>query len=274
MDHWGAMGNLRVAVVIEDDEDILHLLESVLVQAGFEVHTAVGGHEGVETVRMKRPAVVTVDVALPDIDGFEVLRQIREFSNTYVVMLTGRTEESDLVTAFDGGADDYILKPFRPWEVRFKIGAMMRRPRNPEEGPLPAPMQSTTPYPGLREVGVLQHNGLTLDLGNRTASANGSVLELTRSEFDVLHELLRGAGSVRTRSDLVRAITGKYSQDEDIPEADQHALEAHIGNLRRKLGETAHAPRLLQTVHGLGYRLAPDPRKPAANQTGGTRPWT
>jgi DNA-binding response OmpR family regulator len=268
------MSNLPVAVVIEDDEDILHLLESVLIRAGFDVHTAVGGHEGIETVRMKRPAVVTVDVGLPDIDGFEVLRQIREFSTTYVVMLTGRAEESDLVTAFENGADDYILKPFRPREIRFKIAAMMRRPRNQDEGQLPAtPMESTT-YPGRRDEGVLQHNGLTLDVPNRTASLNGSALELTRSELDVLHELLRGAGSIRTRSDLVRAIRGQYSQEEDIPESDLRALEAHIGNLRRKLGETANAPRLLHTVHGLGYRLTPEPEKPGANERRGTPPWT
>lgn len=255
------MSNVRVAVVIEDDDDMRHLVKAVLVQAGFEVHAAASGHEGIETVRSKRPVVVTVDVGLPDIDGFEVLRQIRKFSTAYILMVTGRTEEADVVTALDCGADDYIGKPFRPWEVQSKIGAMLRRPRSHEDAVQPGTSMGSGTAPRVRgSDGVLQHNGLTLDVRNRTASVDGSVLELTRSEFDLLYELLRGAGAIRTKSDLVRAIRGDHTQDEH-PEADQRALEAHIGNLRRKLGETANAPRLLLTVRGLGYRLTPEPKR-------------
>lgn len=118
------MSDLGVAVVIEDDADMRNLLEAVLLQSGFLVHTAADGREGVEVVRRQLPNVVAVDVGLPDIDGFEVLRRIREISNAYVVMLTGRTEEVDVLTALQSGADDYITKPFRPRELRARIATM------------------------------------------------------------------------------------------------------------------------------------------------------
>jgi DNA-binding response OmpR family regulator len=108
------MDDLGVAVVIEDDLDVRNLLEVVLRQAGFEVHTVAEGREGVEAVRDIGPDVVTLDVGLPDIDGFEVLRRIRQFSAAYVVMLTGREDEVDVLAALQGGPDDYITKPFRP----------------------------------------------------------------------------------------------------------------------------------------------------------------
>lgn len=109
--------------------DIRNLLVGILRQSGFEVHTAAGGREGVELVRDKSPDVVTVDVGLPDIDGLEVLRRIRTSSDAYVVMLTGRDKEPDVLAALQAGADAYVTKPFRPKELRAQIGAMMRRPR-------------------------------------------------------------------------------------------------------------------------------------------------
>ena len=112
------MGELGVAVVIEDDDDVRNLLDAVLQQAGFEVHSAATGRDGVDVVRQQRVNVITLDVGLPDIDGFEVLRRIRQFSDAYIVMLTGRDEELDTITALQGGADDYITKPFRPRELR------------------------------------------------------------------------------------------------------------------------------------------------------------
>ena len=134
------MGDLGVAVVVEDDADVRNLLEAVLSQAGFEVYSAADGRNGVEVVRDHGANVVTLDVGLPDIDGYEVLRQIRQFSDAYVVMLTGRTEEPDLLTALHSGADDYITKPFRPLELRARVAAMLRRPRpQSPQGRTPAP---------------------------------------------------------------------------------------------------------------------------------------
>ncbi|MFJ6155302.1 response regulator transcription factor [Pseudarthrobacter sp. NPDC092184] len=256
------MDELGVAVVIEDDADVRNLLEGVLTQAGFEVHTAVDGRAGVEVVRSKQANVVTLDIGLPDIDGFEVLRRIRHFSNAYVVMLTGRTEEPDLLSALNAGADDYIAKPFRPRELRARVAAMMRRPRHEVNGQRPAPAWGApaTPAaaPGTHDSAVLQHNGLTLNHRTRTVEVKGEPLGLTRSEFDLLHVLLRGGGAVCTRADLVRAVRGEfYDEDTYISEADERAVEVHVGNLRRKLKEDQLSPRWLQTVRGVGYRLAP-----------------
>lgn len=250
------MSDLGVAVVIEDDADLRNLLQAVLLQAGFEVHIACDGREGVEVVREKQANVVTLDIGLPDIDGFEVLRRIRQFSKAYVVMLTGRTEEPDLLTALHGGADDYITKPFRPLELRARISAMMRRPR--QETPGPVPVDEPVP-PASEAPGVLRHNSLALNAKSRTAALDGTPVELTRSEFDLLQELMRGAGAVKSRSELVRVVRGDYYGDDTyVSDADERAVEVHIGNLRRKLRDTAEAPRWLQTVRGVGYRLAPD----------------
>lgn len=289
------MEDLGVAVVIEDDVDIRNLLEGVLRQAGFEVHTAAEGREGVDVVRNKMANVVTLDIGLPDIDGFEVLRRIRSFSDAYVVMLTGRTEEPDLLSALNAGADDYIAKPFRPRELRARVAAMMRRPRHeinrtqqasPTWAAAPAAPatfgssagQASLVHTPLEPVpsgqgssgrassdlappahsGVLQHNGLVLNHRTRTVTIGEANLGLTRSEFDLLHTLLRGEGAVCTRSDLVRAVRGDlYEPDAYISEADERAVEVHVGNLRRKLKEDPHSPRWLQTVRGVGYRLAP-----------------
>jgi len=254
------MDDLGVAVVIEDDADVRNLLEGILTQAGFEVHTAVDGRAGVEVVRSKQANVVTLDIGLPDIDGFEVLRRIRNFSNAYVVMLTGRTEEPDLLSALNAGADDYIAKPFRPRELRARVAAMMRRPRHEVAGEQPSPShwgQAAAPAVHA-DPAVLQHNGLLLNHRTRTVEVKGEPLGLTRSEFDLLHVLLKGGGAVCTRADLVRAVRGDfYDHDTYISEADERAVEVHVGNLRRKLKEDQLSPRWLQTVRGVGYRLAP-----------------
>ena len=253
------MNDLGVAVVIEDDADMRNLLEAVLGQAGFEVHSAADGRQGVEIVREHQANVVTLDVGLPDIDGFEVLRRIRNFSDAYVVMLTGRTEEPDILMALHAGADDYIAKPFRPRELRARVAAMMRRPRYHGEGaPTPsAPAASTVPA-AQQDTAVLRHNGLDLNRKTRSVVLRGEALGLTRSEFDLLHELLRGGGAVCTKADLVRVVRGDYYEENTyISESDERAVEVHIGNLRRKLREDPLSPRWLQTVRGVGYRLAP-----------------
>lgn len=277
LDMGTGVGDLGVAVVIEDDDDVRNLLDAVLQQAGFEVHSAATGREGVDIVRQRRASVITLDVGLPDIDGYEVMRRIRQFSDAYVVMLSGRDEELDTVTALHGGADDYIVKPFRPRELRARITAMMRRPRqgvtdeagsagagSDGAGRLTAGRAAATaamsPAAGdnVRQAQVLHHNSLALDPESRTVMLRGAPLVLTRSEFDLLHHLLRGSGAVRTRTDLVRVVRGQYySQDAYISEADERAVEVHIGNLRRKLSEDPQDPRWLVTVRGVGYRLAP-----------------
>ncbi|MEO5533586.1 MAG: response regulator [Pseudolysinimonas sp.] len=140
----------RVAVVIEDDDDIRHLLETVLAQAGFDVAARSNGYDGIEAVRTLNPEVITLDVNMPGMDGFETAKRIRAFSNAYIVMLTALGEEIDTLQGLEAGADDYITKPFRPRELRARIEAMMRRPRGalgapPISGPPTAAPQSVAP---------------------------------------------------------------------------------------------------------------------------------
>ena len=155
------MTDLGVAVVVEDDDDVRHLVEAVLSQAGFDVHGAASGREGVEVVRSQKANVVTLDVGLNDIDGFEVLRRIRQFSDAYVVMLTARTDELDTLTALHTGADDFMTKPFRPRELRARVAAMMRRPRQDARQAKPAdPETRLREGLDLTHDSEFRHNGL------------------------------------------------------------------------------------------------------------------
>jgi two-component system OmpR family response regulator len=253
------MTDLGVAVVVEDDEDVRNLVEAVLSQAGFDVHGAASGREGVEVVRSQKASVVTLDIGLNDIDGFEVLRRIRQFSDAYVVMLTARTDELDTLTALHTGADDFMTKPFRPRELRARVAAMMRRPRQhiaEPTSPEPAAVPSAGPVPP--QDSMFRHNGLVLNPDTRSVTLDGAPTSLTRSEFDLLHALLKSAGAVRSKVDLVRVLRGEYyGADAYIGESDERAVEVHIGNLRRKLREDPVQPRWLQTIRGVGYRLAP-----------------
>uniref|UniRef100_UPI00258B78D5 response regulator transcription factor n=1 Tax=Arthrobacter sp. TaxID=1667 RepID=UPI00258B78D5 len=145
------MDGLRTAVVIEDDRDIRELIQVVLNQSGFDVHAADSGAAGVEAVREHCPDVVTLDLGLPDIDGFEVARRIRLFSDSYIIMLTARADELDTLLGLETGADDYLTKPFRPRELRARVGALMRRPRlgtgpTPvQDGPVGGPAPTAAP---------------------------------------------------------------------------------------------------------------------------------
>ncbi|AUZ87723.1 response regulator transcription factor [Arthrobacter sp. TmT3-37] len=263
------MSDPGVAVVIEDDADVRNLVAAVLKQSGFTVHLAPNGRTGVDLVRTHDATVVTVDVGLPDIDGYEVLRRIRSSSNCYVVMLTSRGDELDTLTALQSGADDYLTKPFRPRELRARIAAMLRRPRavpepvavSPAAVSVPAPAAAAAPAapaPAPEPSPVLEHNGLALNTAARTVVVDGRDLPLTRSEFDLLAEMLRSSGAVRTKADLVRVVRGDYyGEDTYISDSDERAIEVHIGNLRRKLDEDPKNPRWLQTVRGVGYRLTP-----------------
>ena len=265
------MDDLGTALVVEDDDDVRQLLRDVLEQAGFSVQTASSGRQGVDLAREHSPVVVTLDIGLPDIDGLEVLRRIRQMTDAYIVMLTGRDDETDTLLALQAGADDYMTKPFRPRELRARLAAMLRRPRASVAlamtgSPAAAPPEAA----GQREAApavvqrpaqpshVIQHNGLTVDTATRTATLDGETLDLTRSEFDLLRALLTGGGRVLTRSELVRVARGdRFRVDAYISEADERAVEVHIGNLRRKLADDPRSPRWLITVRGVGYRLAP-----------------
>ena len=274
----------RVAVVVEDDEDIRELLSAVLGQSGFDVHEAADGREGVEAVREHDPAVVTVDLGLPDIDGYEVTRRLRQFTDAYVVMLTARVDEIDTLQGLDAGADDYVTKPFRPRELRARIEAMLRRPRvlgtasspagpppargrgagaPPTSGPAvhaPSAAAPAEPAPsdGVgKEDASLQLDGLVLFPHLHQVAADGAEVTLTPTEFTLLETLLRSGRVVRTKEELARAVRGGEADDGTfVSRADERTVEVHVGNLRRKLADDPREPRWLETVRGVGYRTA------------------
>lgn len=260
----------RVAVVIEDNPDIRDLILTVFQQAGFTAHVAENGLDGVSQVQEHHPTIVTLDLGLPDIDGFEVTRRIRLHSDCYIIMLTARTDEAEALMGLGAGADDFITKPFRPRELRARIAAMLRRPRSPApvEHVHGAPSESTpaaTEVPGVsgespvRQAGneTLEHNGLIIDAHTRSLWLHEHPVDLTRTEFDLLLTLMRSGRRVRTKTNLVRHLR---AEDEDseayVSGADERAVEVHIGNIRRKLGQTGQTPAWVETVRGVGYRMS------------------
>ncbi len=251
-------------MIIEDDPDIRDLLEVVLRQAGFVTHAAGTGEEGVELVRTHDPLVATLDVSLPDIDGFEVARRIRAFSDAYVVMLTARADEIDTLMGLDAGADDYQTKPFRPRELRARIEAMLRRPRRAitasGSGAPPSLAPVVAPASPVQEAdpGVISAGGLVIDVPARLVRVDGADVHLTRSEFDLLEGLASRIGRVVSKTELVRILWAEeYGTGTAVAEADRRSVEVHVANLRRKIGDSPSQPRWIHTVRGVGYRFAP-----------------
>ncbi|MBC7518768.1 MAG: response regulator transcription factor [Microbacteriaceae bacterium] len=352
----------RVAVIIEDDPDVRNLLEEILVQAGFDTVTTTNGADGIRAVKDNNPAIITLDVNMPGMDGFETAKRIRRFSPCYLIMVSGRDEEFDTLQGLQSGADDYIAKPFRPRELRARIDALLRRPlredqpdaalretsaastnlgmiealptmlpaivpqrvarhtstgtltangaddaadstddsnnpddlvypvieesgpnnrdafdghsrdsmRAPSPTPVTVPMsQAMSPATTVRSSDLLtsapeplpadwfSHNGLRLSSVRRQVLLNSVELDLTRTEFDLLSALLQSGGRVRSKSDLTLWLHGEsYVTTYFVSDADKRAIEAHMGNLRRKLDDDSTNPRWIETVRGVGYRLA------------------
>jgi DNA-binding response OmpR family regulator len=260
----------RIAVVVEDDADIRNLLEAILGQAGFTCYTAESGPEGIEAIRTHQPILTTLDISLPGIDGFEVARQIRSFSTTYIIMLSARDEEIDTLMGLDAGADDYLTKPFRPRELRARIEAMLRRyhlstPVVPaDSGPgSAAPVadrSAGTETPAgshTEDDGWLSHNGLRINADMWLCDLDGAPVELTRSEFDLLLAIMTGARRVVSKDSLALELRGEYATGSGyVSDSDRRAVEVHMANLRRKLNDPVSSPRYIETVRGVGYRLA------------------
>ena len=256
----------RVAVVIEDDADIRNLLAAILDQAGFRCHTCESGQEGIAAVREHDPILTTLDISLPGIDGFEVARQIRSFSSTYIIMLSARDEEIDTLMGLDAGADDYLTKPFRPRELRARIEAMLRRYVTPvqaatgpttEAAPVPVAQAAAPPEPQEDTTGGwISHNGLRINPDMWLVDLDGAPLELTRSEFDLLLAIMSGNRRVISKDTLALELRGDYATSGYVSDSDRRAVEVHMANLRRKLNDPVASPRYIETVRGVGYRLA------------------
>ena len=221
------------ALVVEDSDVFVLTVRRLLEREGFAVSTAMTGERGVALARSEAPDLIVLDVTLPDTDGFEVCRRVREFSDAYIVMLSARDEEIDKVLGLTVGADDYVTKPFSPRELAARIKAMRRRPR-------------AAPPPGRRDFG-----DLVVDVAAREVAVDGRAVELTRLEFDVLELLSSAPRQTFTRAQLLERVWGENWINDD------HVIDVHLGNLRKKLGETAAAPRHIRTVRGVGYRFDP-----------------
>jgi two-component system OmpR family response regulator len=237
----------RRAVVVEDDEDIRSLIEFTLTTQGFEVRSVDTGLAGVEAVREFDPDLVTLDLGLP---GIETCRRIREITDAYVVMITARDDEIDRLLGLEGGADDFLSKPFSVRELKARVNALFRRPRRGvgTAGPAPASSQSV-PVVTVSDHEVLEHGPLRVDVDGRRAFKTAEELALTRTEFDLLAELMRTPARVWTREALLRSVWGTDWA------SDTHLVEVHVGNLRRKLGEGPGEPKFIKTVRGVGYRM-------------------
>jgi DNA-binding response OmpR family regulator len=202
-------------------------------------------HNGADAVRSARavdPDVVVLDLGLPGLDGVEVCRQLRTFSDCYVVMLTARTEEVDTLIGLSVGADDYLTKPFSPRVLLGRIQAMLRRPRTP----------ATTPAAGTAGgVGdqTRAFGPLRIDPVGRDVWREDEPVALTRTEFDLLATLAARPQMAFSRAQLIEAVWGPSWV------GDEHLVDVHIGHLRRKLRDDANQPRFIRTVRGVGYRM-------------------
>ena len=252
-----------VAVIIEDDADVRSLLDEVFRAAGFETALAGSGLEGIAAVQSHRPVITTLDVNLPGIDGFEVARRIRQVSGTFIIMLSALSSESDVVLGLTSGADEYLVKPFRPRELRARIEALLRRPLIPDPLGAPAVRAPSGPIPVVSADATVAtwrgrvHRDLSLDLDTRVVLVAQTRIDLTPTEFELLSMLLDAGPRVRSKSELALGLRGSPpDQQGPVSEPDKRAIETHIANLRRKLGDSPTEPRYVETVRGVGYRLA------------------
>jgi DNA-binding response OmpR family regulator len=235
------------ALVIEDAPDICFLLCETLRQGGFDATGAATGAEGLELAAQLQPDLVTLDLTLPDLDGIEVCRRLRAVSNAYLIILTARGDEPDRLIGLEVGADDYMLKPFSPRELRARVGAMFRRPRLNDPGPfVPGAGSTGAPDPDADE---LRSGDLVMDLESRQVTLAGQAVPLTRTEFDLLAAFMGRPRRVWERDTLARMVWHT-----DWPGGD-HVIDVHVANLRRKLGDSAHEGRWIHTVRGVGYRF-------------------
>ena len=237
-------------LVVEDAEDVRALLVSVLQQAGMDTREATTGSECLAQVRENRPDLVVLDLGLPDADGTEVCRQLRAMSNCYVLMLTGRAEEVDILAGLASGADGYMIKPFSPRELTARVQAMLRRTR-PEPAAAVHDCQLRRRSTDLEpDVGNVRRVGdLEVDLDAREVRIATTHIPVTRTEFDLLAILAGKPGRVFERETLLREV---WQTDW---EGDARVVEVHMSNLRRKLVTAGVLSPDIRTVRGVGYRL-------------------
>ncbi len=227
----------RHILVVDDDQDIVRLVRAYLEKAGFRVLIAHNGQSALHILRRDRPALVILDLMLPDRDGWDITRLVRgepALAHIPIIMLTARVDATDRIIGLELGADDYITKPFNPREVVARVRAVLRR------------TQTGSPASRRR---VLQLAELFMDLDRHQVTVNDQLVELTTTEFNLLKTLLENPGYAFTRSELIEQGLG-YEY-----EGSERTLDSHMRNLRRKIEPDPRRPTYIQTVYGVGYRL-------------------
>jgi two-component system KDP operon response regulator KdpE len=221
-------------LVVDDEPRVVQLVSKVLEAVGYQVIAAANGEPAIEMVALEQPDLVLLDILLPrGLDGYEICRRIREFSEVPVIMLTAKAQDTDVLRGFDVGADDYLTKPFNAKELVARVRAVLRRTQRPEE------MVTAT----------LTCGELEINFARRAVKVRGEKVSLTRTEYALLRQLALNANRVMLHQDLLTAVWGsEYRDDIDY-------LRAYIRYLRQKLEENPHEPRYILTTPGVGYTL-------------------
>jgi DNA-binding response OmpR family regulator len=222
----------KTILVVDDEKRIVSLLRAYLEQQGFRVATAQNGREAIYVARHEKPDLIVLDIMMPEMDGYEFMRQHRKERETPIILLTAKLEEDDKVLGLELGADDYVTKPFSPRELTSRIRAVLRRTGQ-----------------SLPTAEILRVNGITLDRDSHLVTINGSVIDLTPSEFDLLAALMTSPGRTFTRLELLDLI-----QDTAFV-GYKRTIDVHIKNLRAKIEDDPRQPRYIETVYGVGYRF-------------------
>ena len=250
------MDNRRTAVVVEDDRDVGDAISALLLKAGFDVTVARSGSDALAVIHHEPPDLVTLDLALPDIDGVEVCRQIRLVSDCYVIVVSGRSAELDRLVGLEVGADDYLVKPFSMRELQARVAALFRRPRSSDLLSAQAAARDTVAaVPTARPVGADGRAGcddLVVDPRAREVRVDGAEVGLTRTEFDLLAHLVSNPGVVVPREDLLKAVW----VTDFVPDS-THVVDVHLANLRRKLRRASAENQWIRTIRGVGFRFDP-----------------
>lgn len=230
---------MTTILVVDDESNLVELLSDYLSREGYQVLTAMDGLTALDLARTQQPDLIVLDVMLPGLDGVEVCRRLRQFSDAYVLMLTARAEEIDKLVGLAVGADDYMTKPFSPRELVARIKALLRRPRGQ--------MSEDTTEPSPMRVG-----DLVIDETRHDITLKGQPIPLTVREFALLLTLAQHPGRVFTRTQLLEHVWGAEYYDD-------HVVDVHVANLRKKLEAEAPATDYIETVRGVGYRLRVQP---------------
>jgi DNA-binding response OmpR family regulator len=222
----------QTVLVVEDEASIASFVAAYLKNAGYAVRTTASGAEALKLVASEKPALVVLDLMLPDMDGVEVCKRIRQTTDLPVLMLTARDEDVDKIIGLEVGADDYMTKPFNPRELVARVRAILRRATTEREK---------------GESAVLVHGDLTVDAGRREARVGEQEIQLAPKEFDLLWELLDHRGLVLSRDQLLERVWGYTFA------GDTRTVDVHVRQLRRKLGDASP----IVTVWGVGYKVSP-----------------